>query len=897
MCSKIIQDSWLEVISSRKVDLLVNIKKELDFLEKEDINVDFNIKNLDYFVRQSEYIKLKERYSDKNFIDRIENSIEKIPKSNGTEYFNEINVRIGLIADEFLFNSFKDVAKVIYVDRNSYSTLELDVLVIATSWKGINENWRGMGNPNNSKIREELDNIIYYFRSQGAKIVFYSKEDPTNYHNFIDIAKKCDYIFTTAIEKINDYKNDCNNDNVYVLEFGVNPIYNNPIGISANNEKLEGAIFAGSWYEKYPNRMRDTRLIFDGIISANHDLKIIDRNFNKNLPNHLFPYQYLKYISPSIDHSILQKVFKLYPWTINLNSVQTSETMFANRVYELQAMGNLILSNYSVGINNLFPNVFMVQNSSEVKGIMNNSKNKELYSHQMYGVRKVLKQHTTFHRVNTLLEKIGYGKDFIPKKVVAVVVEDISDSNNAENFERQTFEHRQLITVEQLQENYHSFDYVTFFNNEYEYGEYYLEDMINAFKYTASSYVTKDSFYDGDDKVLGVEHDYVNRIRDKYKTVFSTGSFLAKELTKIVRDFECNNGYSIDCLELNTDPKNVSEEVIELKLSVIVPVYNNGEHLYGKCFQSLLRSSMFEQMDIILVDDGSTDKTTINMVDRLNRLYPNVQLYKFNDGGSGSASRPRNKGVHLAKTDYITYLDPDNEAINDGYYRMFNEMQKDEELDLVVGDIVKIDFDEKKLNYSHYVLNKNPLGVITNTSEFLKDSNLRVQSIQALIVKKEIILKNNLQMIEKAAGQDSLFFQELLLNCEKIKAIDLDIHIYYAAVSNSVTNTISKKFFDKYLVLEKERYVFLNKNGLFKHYISDRFSDYFIRWYLFRVPKIREGEEKDSLKTLYQIYEIYQSELQKKAEPIEFFERCMHNEDYLGFINYCKSYFEAGDNH
>ena len=45
---------------------------------------------------------------------------------------------------------------------------------------------------------------------------------------------------------------------------------------------------------------------------------------------------------------------RLFRWAINVNSVKYSETMFANRVYELQAMGNLLLTNYSMGVNNKF---------------------------------------------------------------------------------------------------------------------------------------------------------------------------------------------------------------------------------------------------------------------------------------------------------------------------------------------------------------------------------------------------------------------------------------------------------------------------------------------------------------------------------------------------------------
>src|SRR5690625_7421597 len=79
---------------------------------------------------------------------------------------------------------------------------------------------------------------------------------------------------------------------------------------------------------------------------------------------------------------------------------------------------------------------------------------------------------------------------------------------------------------------------------------------------------------------------------------------------------------------------------------------------------SLRRFSIFDQMEIVLVDDGSTDIATVHAIDQLERELDWVQVYRYEPGGSGSASRPRNKGLELASCDYVTYLDPDNEAPN-----------------------------------------------------------------------------------------------------------------------------------------------------------------------------------------------------------------------------------------
>ena len=109
-------------------------------------------------------------------------------------------------------------------------------------------------------------------------------------------------------------------------------------------------------------------------------------------------------------------------------------------------------------------------------------------------------------------------------------------------------------------------------------------------------------------------------------------------------------------------------------ISVIIPVYNTGRQLYGKAVPSLLRSSMFKNMEIIVVDDGSTDRETLLIEDYLSRHLSNMVLYRFNDRGSGSASRPRNKGQDLATGRYTVFLDSDDEIIDDSLSKLYQDI-------------------------------------------------------------------------------------------------------------------------------------------------------------------------------------------------------------------------------
>src|SRR5699024_2514431 len=143
---------------------------------------------------------------------------------------------------------------------------------------------------------------------------------------------------------------------------------------------------------------------------------------------------------------------------------------------------------------------------------------------------------------------------------------------------------------------------------------------------------------------------------------------------------------------------------------------------------------------------------------------------------------------------------------------------------MVVGNMVKEDQNEKSIfNYyktvQHYNFKNN---LIEDTKSFLKRSFLKAQSIQAMIVKKSVIDDNNIKMVEGAIGQDTIYYQELLLHSSKVKVIDEVIHMYYGAVADSVTNTVGLSFFEKYLKLETYRIDFLTNNDLINEYIEDR---------------------------------------------------------------------------
>ncbi len=500
-------------------------------------------------MNPEKYLEVRGQQADLDFFQGVESLIQQIPDSNGSKYYRQLNVNIGIVADEFLYRSLEGAANLFYITEENYKQYidQLDVFIVVSTWKGLGHEWVGLGNPKRLDMRKRLSRIIDAYRSKGIKVVFYSKEDPVNYDIFIDIAKQCDYIFTTAVEVVPQYKTHCHTERVSVLQFGIEPCYHNPIGMRVSKQK-NTVLFAGSCYQKYPRRTLDMEAIFDGVLSAGHTLKIIDRNFQQKDQRYFFPAKYIPYLSPAIGHTDLQKLHKLFDWAINLNSVKNSRSMMANRVYELQAIGNIVLSNDSLAIKVTFPNVFIIKNQSRVKEIFRDFSDETIYQHQIDGVRRVMNTETSFHRMNELLNFVGIPTDFVVRKV-CVVVDQLTERIQ-KMFDKQQYPEKVLLQLSDFTEEAKcAFDLVAFFDVATDYGEHYLEDMINAFKYTNSDYITKSAYIKGDALVDGVEHNYVDTIGSKFRTVFWSSAFSHDELINLDAPIVREKGYSIDHFE------------------------------------------------------------------------------------------------------------------------------------------------------------------------------------------------------------------------------------------------------------------------------------------------------------------------------------------------------------
>lgn len=106
-------------------------------------------------------------------------------------------------------------------------------------------------------------------------------------------------------------------------------------------------------------------------------------------------------------------------------------------------------------------------------------------------------------------------------------------------------------------------------------------------------------------------------------------------------------------------------------ISVIVPIFN-VEDVLNRCIESIVTQT-YKNIEIILVDDGSSDKSGA-ICDEWERKDRRITVIHKNNGGAASA---RNYGLEIAKGEYIGFVDSDDYIAADMYELLLADMESD----------------------------------------------------------------------------------------------------------------------------------------------------------------------------------------------------------------------------
>ncbi len=152
------------------------------------------------------------------------------------------------------------------------------------------------------------------------------------------------------------------------------------------------------------------------------------------------------------------------------------------------------------------------------------------------------------------------------------------------------------------------------------------------------------------------------------------------------------------------------EKPNDYKLSVVIPAYN-AQKFISRCISSALASDL-KEIEVIAVDDGSTDETK-DILSWYENMYP--QFFKKIFKENGGAAEARNYGIAEANGHYIAFIDSDDMIRPDAYSTMYDSLQQTG-ADIAIGRLYKVDNDK------YYVRHTLPLPAYKaiNPEEYLR---------------------------------------------------------------------------------------------------------------------------------------------------------------------------------
>ncbi len=206
-------------------------------------------------------------------------------------------------------------------------------------------------------------------------------------------------------------------------------------------------------------------------------------------------------------------------------------------------------------------------------------------------------------------------------------------------------------------------------------------------------------------------------------------------------------------------------------ISVIIPVYNTQQYL-KQCIDSVINQT-YKNLEIILVDDGSTDDSP-KICDEYTLKDNRIKVIHKQNGGVSSA---RNAGLKIAKGDYIGFVDSDDFIAPDMYETLCRELISTN-TDLVICNWY-IECDKWIENT---VFPKEKVLTIQEAVKYL----YRSSSVCTRLFKKNTI--ENIFFNEKIGfGEDRLFYLEVYNKINKISCCP-SAKYYYRKNLNSTTN-------------------------------------------------------------------------------------------------------------
>ncbi|MCH5166331.1 MAG: glycosyltransferase [Erysipelotrichales bacterium] len=291
-------------------------------------------------------------------------------------------------------------------------------------------------------------------------------------------------------------------------------------------------------------------------------------------------------------------------------------------------------------------------------------------------------------------------------------------------------------------------------------------------------------------------------------------------------------------------------------ITVIIPVYNVEKYL-EKCVNSVLVQT-YKDLEIILVDDGSTDSSSL-LCDKLKSKDNRIKVIHKKNQGLGLA---RNSGLKVASGQYVTFVDSDDFIDQDLVLNLLSAINKNG-IDTAIGGFKRIEENDKIVREEHYVaelytgenvlksLLPRLLGSAPEKSDSLRPSVWNCLYSMDIIKKHKILFPSERDYI----SEDIIFDLHYYQYAKGVQVLD-NISYNYRINDNSLTRKYKKDGYYLFKKLYKKELEIVEKYNILE-YTKNRITRQFFVNTLecIRQEKVRIAKKsfKDCLECLKNI--------------------------------------------
>ncbi len=222
------------------------------------------------------------------------------------------------------------------------------------------------------------------------------------------------------------------------------------------------------------------------------------------------------------------------------------------------------------------------------------------------------------------------------------------------------------------------------------------------------------------------------------------------------------------------------------KISAILPAYNVEKYL-GQCIESILNQNI--ECEIIIINDGSIDNT-LRVANSYAEKHDNITVLTQENSGQSVA---RNRGIEIAKGEYLLLLDSDDYLIENTLVDLYN-LCKENDLDYIRTGYKTFDDLNGEVLFSSIPKIKSTNKVISAKQYFLEVLGNGYNVVMSTgLFKNDYIIKNKIKYLEGVQYEDNTYSLNIILSDLNARVIQTDVYFVMVRLHEGTTTSSKPK--------------------------------------------------------------------------------------------------------